>query len=208
MNNVSELNKSILVLGLGGVGGFAFEMLVRAGITNITIADKDIFEESNLNRQLACTSDSIGKYKVDVYKERALKINKDIIVDAKIIDINSENVDKLFDKKYDYIIDCLDDTNAKLAVIKYAENNNINIISSMGTAYHNSTEKMMISDISKTRYCPLAKKMRSLLKENNIYNLKSLFIDEEPLKEKYIISYVPAIAGCKLAEYVLLSLID
>lgn len=202
---------TIVLFGLGGVGGYTFEALVRAGIQNFVIIDKDKFEITNFNRQLEANINTLGNYKVLVYENRAKNINKDIIIKSHIINVTADNLNEIF-KSIDinnsiYIIDCIDDIDVKVALAGFAYNNNLKIISSMGTANHISTDKIKITDINKTKYCPVAKIIRKKIKEKNIKKLTCLYIDEEVIKHdnNYLstISYVPAICGLKIAEYVI-----
>lgn len=211
-------NSLVILFGLGGVGGYAFEMLVRVGIENFIIIDKDKFEVSNINRQLVATDFTIGKFKTEVYAERALSINNDINIIRINIKIDKANIETVFNNinnfkniSYIYTIDCIDDVNAKIAIIKYCHDNNIKIISSMGTANHCSTNNVKISDIKDTKYCPLAKRIRKILKTENIESLDCLYINEEPINfnnnEISTISYVPSLCGIKIAEYVIKKII-
>lgn len=228
LNNeqLSILNNSLIILfGLGGVGGYTFESLVRVGIENFAIIDKDKFELTNLNRQLASTNTSIDKYKVDIYCDRAKSINGNIKILPIIENVTSENIDNIFIKIFNnfnnkniFVIDCIDDANAKISIIKYCKNNSLNIFSCMGTANHISSKNIKIDKISKTKYCPLAKKIRSILKNENIYDIDCLYIEEEPIlvsvtndngiRHTSTISYIPAIAGLKIAEYVINKIIN
>lgn len=198
-------NKTILIAGIGGVGGIAFELLVRSAIYNIIIIDYDKFEISNLNRQILCTNIDINKYKVDIAKTRALSINKDVNITAineKIDDVFFSN----FNYKIDYIIDAVDDISAKLSLIKYAINNNIKIISSCGTGNKFDASKLYITNIWKTENDPLAKKLRNILRKNNInYKLPVVCSKEMPIKTNDKVAsnaFVPNAAGILLANYV------
>ena len=209
----------IIVFGLGGVGGFLFESLVRIGINNFIIIDKDSFEMSNLNRQLEANYNTIGKSKVEAYDERAKNINKNIIITSLKVNVDHENIDSIFDniKLYKnvsniYIADCIDDVNAKIEIIKKCYNDNLPLISCMGTANHNNTNFITISKLSKTKYCPLARKIRNSLKTQKFIDPNVLFINEEPIDvnnntelniNKSTIQYVPAISGMKMAEFII-----
>lgn len=219
-----ELNHSLVVLfGLGGVGGFTFESLLRAGINNFIIVDKDKFEITNLNRQLASNLNTIGLYKANVYKDWASNINKDINIINLINNISSENLDEIFllinkfiDIKNMYVADCIDDVNAKIAIMKYCSINNFKLISSMGTANHIKSDNIKISSLKHTKYCPLAKKIRISLKDEENVNPDVLYIEEEPVDisknvsnniHKSTIQYIPAICGMKIAEFIIRSII-
>ena len=222
--NQLELNQTLIVLfGLGGVGGFTFESLLRAGINNFIIVDKDKFEISNLNRQLASNLNTIGLYKVNVYKDLALKINEEVNIIDLIKNVNSENLEEIFfytnkfiNIKNIYVADCIDDVNAKVAIMNYCSKNNFKLISCMGTANHIKSENIKISSLQHTKYCPLAKKIRISLKDEENVNPDVLYIEEEPVDisknvsnniHKSTIQYIPAICGMKIAEFVIRSII-
>jgi len=210
-NDINKLVKAnVLLVGVGGVGGSALEMLIRSGINNITIIDFDVFEESNLNRQILCTRSDIGKYKVDVAKERCLSINPNLNIKI----INRKLDDYLINELsyYDYIIDACDDLNAKILLVKYALDNNIKIVSSCGTGNRLDPSKLYITNIWKTENDPLAKKFRSLLRKEKIsYKLPVVTSKETPLIKGTIvasIATVPNTAGIYLANYVIKDIIN
>lgn len=199
-------NIHVLIVGVGGVGGICLEMLARCGIGNITICDYDIFEESNLNRQILCLKDNIGEYKTYVAKKRINSINEDININIINKKIDSVIINEI--KKVDYIIDACDDINAKVLLVKYAINNNIKIISSCGTGNRIDPSKLEISNIWKTSYDPLAKKLRNYLRKEKInYKLPVVYSKEQPIikTNDYVgtISLVPNSAGILLASYVI-----
>lgn len=219
-----ELNNSLIILfGLGGVGGFTFESLLRAGINNFIIIDKDKFEPSNLNRQLAANLDTIGLYKANVYKDIASRINNEIQIVNLTIDVSEVSLNEIFYKinsfvniKNIYVADCIDDVEAKIAIMKYCTINNLKLISCMGTANHLKSDNIKISSLHNTKYCPLAKKIRSSLKNEKNVNPDVLYIDEEPFDisknidsnvYKSTIQYIPAICGMKIAEYIIKNII-
>ena len=206
-NDINKLlNLKVLIIGIGGVGGAAFEMLIRSGVGSITVIDYDVFEESNLNRQILSLNTNVGIKKVEVAKKRASKINNACLVNA----INGR-VDEGFLNNlapdFDYIIDACDDINAKVVLVKYAIKNNIKIISSCGTGNRLHPEKLIISNIWKTEYDPLAKKLRQNLRKENInYKLPVVCSLEKPILKTndYVgsISTVPNSCGILLASYV------
>lgn len=212
--NITKLqNSNVVVFGLGGVGSYVVEGLVRAGIQNICIVDKDIVDITNINRQLIADNETIGKNKVDAEEERILKINKS----AKVIKIkefvNKDNIEEIM-KSYshiDYVIDAIDTVSSKLEIIKYCYHNNINIISSMGTGNKLDASKFEITDIFKTSVCPLAKVMRKELKKLDIKSLTVLYSKEEPIKTNLntsaSISFVPSVSGLLIAGKVVKDLI-
>jgi len=200
-------NSNILLVGLGGVGGACFEALVRLGIKKITIVDGDSFDESNLNRQILATRLNIGHLKVSEAVLRAESINPDFSVDSKDLFLNESNIDLFNYLEYDYIIDCCDTMTTKLLLIKKALEHNIKIISCMGTGNRLDPTKLVVTDIWKTNYDPVAKAMRKMLRDNNINDkVKVLCSLEQPKK---IASrtpgstvFVPNTAGFIIASYV------
>lgn len=212
--NIFKLqNANIIVFGLGGVGSYVVEGLVRAGVQNICIVDKDVVDITNINRQLIATNQTIGKDKVDAEEERILQINPH----AKVIKIkefvNDSNIQKIMEtySHIDYVIDAIDTVASKLDIIKYCSYNNINVISSMGTGNKLDASKFEITDIFRTSVCPLAKVMRKELKKLNINSLTVLYSEEEPIKTDLkvpaSISFVPSVAGLLIAEKVVKDLI-
>lgn len=202
-------NKNILLVGVGGVGSYTFEALIRSGIKNITIIDFDTYEESNLNRQLNSTKDVIGHKKVDVLKKHALSINPDInvtIVDEFI------NKDSIIDyNKYDFIIDACDSMEAKVLLITKAKEYNKKIITSMGIGNRLNPTSLEINTINNVIGDPLAKKLRKELKNAQFdSNIRCVCSKELPIKGKVISSYMPvtAYAGLLIADYVIKELIN
>lgn len=201
--------QKILLVGVGGVGTSALEALVRLGFTNITIIDNDIIDESNLNRQIITNKDNIGLKKVDVARERYLKINPNLSIKTMDIFLNEENISKL--AKYDFIIDACDTLKTKVLLIKYAKKFNINIITCLGTGNRLNPSMVSITTLDKTYNDPLAKTLRNLLKKENIsLKIPVVFSSELPIKTKDrsvgSISLVPTSAGLNLVYYVLKSL--
>ncbi len=202
-NNIKT--KKILLVGVGGVGGFVLESLVRSGISNIIIYDKDKIELSNLNRQIIANNTNIGKFKIDEAIKHAKQINNQIKIIGYKENISSTNINQL--GNYDYIIDACDDVKAKILLIKYALNNNIKIISALGTGKRFSTENIIYTTLDKTKNDPLAKVLRSKLKKENIsLKIPVVYSEELPNNTERDISsciFTPAIAGIKIAYYVL-----
>ncbi|MCI9585788.1 MAG: tRNA threonylcarbamoyladenosine dehydratase [Bacilli bacterium] len=202
--------KTVLLLGLGGVGGHAFETLLRSGIGTIIVVDNDVIDETNLNRQLLSTNKNIGQYKVDEAKKR----QKDINQECKIIKINKfineENIESLFENKIDFVIDAIDTIKTKKQLIKKCIEKQIKIISVMGTGNKMDPTKLTITDIRKTSYDPIAKEIRKFIKEERINKkIPVVFSDETPIKTDKIGSnaFVPATAGIFAASYVINELI-
>lgn len=198
-------NSTVLVLGLGGVGGYTVESLTRAGIGTLILIDFDTVDITNLNRQIIGLISNIGFKKVDCFEKRIKDINKDCNVIKYDMFYNDE--DYIFDNKIDYVIDCCDSSNSKKNIIEKCLERNIKIISSMGTGNRLDPSKFMITKLKNTSYDPLAKKMRFLLKENrDALNIPVLISSEIPKKiENKIgsISFVPPTAGLLIASYVI-----
>ena len=203
----------IIVYGIGGVGSFVVEGLVRAGVEHIIIVDNDVISPSNLNRQIHATIPNIGRLKVDCMKERILDINPNVVVETyvpKNIQLEEEN---LIDTSVSYVVDAVDTITTKLKLIERAKKQNVPIISCMGTGNKLDATKFEIADIYKTSVCPLAKVIRKELKKRKITNLKVLYSKEEPIKheeEKRIpasISFVPSVAGMLIAGEVIKNII-
>ena len=212
-NKLDEIkDKTILLVGLGGVGGYALESLVRSGIEHIIIVDYDVIDVTNLNRQIISDTTNIGKFKVDAFKERILKINPNCVVEV-IKEKLGNDIDFLFTKHIDYIVDACDTFDAKMALIKAGINYNIKTISCMGTGNKLDPTKLSIMDISKTSYDPLARKIRKKLKEEHI-NKKVLVVcsTEKPIEtNRSVISsnaFVPATAGLLITSYIINDIIN
>ena len=208
-------NSKVIVFGVGGVGGYTVEALARSGIGEIHIVDNDTVSESNINRQIIATTKSIGRYKVDVMKERILDINPDCIVKEYKCFYLPENKDEFDFSIYDYVVDAVDTVTAKLQIIEEASIKDVPVISSMGAGNKLHPESFEVADIYETSVCPLAKVMRKELKKRGISNIKCVYskeeakkpvielIDEE--KNKPIpasIAFVPSVAGLIIAAEV------
>ncbi len=215
-NILSESN--ILICGLGGVGGMSFLSLVRMGISNFTLVDFDKFDISNLNRQMLSNTNNIGLSKVEEAKKQAILINPEVKIETLEMKIDETNITKL-DKNYDYIIDCIDDVNAKILLYKLSNKKNIKLISSMGTAMKFDITKLKVTTLNKTEYDPLAKRIRYLVKDNNeLLKTKVIYSTEvvsPKIKEKrdelgFLPSnvLVPNACGLMLAKEVVFDLIN
>lgn len=210
-DNVNKLKKAnVLIVGLGGVGGYALETLVRSGIYNLTIVDGDIVELSNLNRQIISKRDVIGSPKALVAQARTLEINPD--VNLKVINefISEDNFSLLNIDSFDYVIDACDDLNLKILLIKNA--GKYKLISSMGTANKMDMTRFKITTVDKTSYDPLAKIIRKKIKEEKIRTkFKVVSSDEKVMKNGTklgTIAYMPAVSGLLCASYVINDIID
>lgn len=198
-------NTNILIVGIGGVGGYALESLVRSGISNITIIDGDIINLSNLNRQIIALNNNIGNSKVLEASNRALLINKDINIKTIDVMLTKDNFNKYINKQYDYIIDACDSIDIKVELIKYAINNNIKIITSLGMGKRIDATSVEVTTLDKTYNCPIARKLRYILKKEGIsLKIPVVFSKEEAKSTKEVSSsiFVPSIAGIYLANHV------
>jgi len=200
-------NTKVLIVGIGGVGGYTLESLVRSGIENITIVDYDKIDITNLNRQIIALNSNIGNYKVEEAKKRIENINEKCNI--KIINekISLDNFDILNIEEYDYVIDACDTVEVKKEIIRRCLKNNIKFISSMGTGFKMDPSKLKIIDVRKTSYDPLAKIIRRMVKEEK---LKGKIMVVSSIEEKKgtgrVIasnSFVPAIAGLMCTSYII-----
>ena len=175
-------NAKIAVFGVGGVGSFVIEGLARSGVGNFVIIDDDKICLTNINRQIIATRKTVGKFKVDVMKERILDINPDANVEThqEFYLPNSES--NIINKDLTYVVDCVDTVTAKIEIVIQCKKLGIPVISSMGTGNKLDPTRFEISDIYKTSICPLAKVMRKELRKRNIDSLKVLYSKEEPIK--------------------------
>lgn len=197
-------NTHVLLVGVGGVGGTAFETLLRMGIGHITVVDNDTFEESNLNRQILSNHENIGNLKVMEAKKRAELINPECEVIPVPKYLTKENIRGILNDNYDYIIDACDTVTIKLELVKMALELGIKIISVMGTGNKFNPTMLEICDITKTSYDPLAKVMRKLLRDNKIKHLMVVASKEIPRKTDRIPGssmMVPNTAGIYAAYY-------
>jgi len=207
-------NSSVIVFGLGGVGGHAVESLARTGVGRLCIVDYDRVDITNINRQIIAAKSTVGKYKTDVFTDRLYDINDEIKVTAFTEKLTAANADIFFSENYDYIVDAIDDTAAKIILMEKAKALSVPIISSMGTGNKIDPSRFKISDISKTHTCPLAKKVRKELAARGLKEIKVLFSDELP--DRYddkvnypaSISFVPAVAGYLIAGEVIRDLLN
>ncbi len=212
--DLSRLKDSkILLFGVGGVGGYTAECLARAGIGHLTIVDADKVDITNINRQILALDSTIGRYKVDVCKERILDINPQAEVITKNLFYLPETSGEFDFGEYDYIADCIDTVAAKIDIICRAKEAGTPVISAMGAAGKLDPNKFTVTDISKTSYCPLAKVMRRELRQRGINHLKVVYSPESPIPPKEgrrpgTISFVPAACGITLAGAVISDLLD
>ena len=203
--------KTICLVGLGGVGGYAMESLIRSGIENIILIDFDKVEISNLNRQIISNQSNLGISKVEAAKERILSINPEVKVIMENIFLDSNNINILNKYHIDYIIDACDSTNTKKLLIDYSMDKDIKLISSMGTANKIEPTKLTILDIRKTSYDPLAKILRKYVIDKKT-NKKVMVVSstEPPIRKDKLASlvFVPATAGLLIGNYIIKDIIN
>ncbi len=171
----------ILVFGVGGVGGYVIEALVRSGVSHLTIVDNDVVDETNVNRQIIATYDTIGQPKVEIMKKRILSINPEAIIDARQCFYLPETAGQFNFAEYDYVVDCVDTVAAKISILCEAKKNNVPVISAMGAGNKMHPELLQVSDIAKTEVDPLAKVMRTTLRKMGINHLKVVYSKEAPI---------------------------
>ncbi len=210
-DGVDKLNYAkVALFGIGGVGSYVLEGLVRAGIGNFILIDNDEVDITNLNRQIIATTNTIGMPKVEVAKKRILEINPNANVEIRQEFFTQES-ENFLDNSVDYIIDAVDTVTAKIELVVRANKLNIPIISSMGAGNKLDPTKFEVADIYKTSVCPLAKVMRRELKNRGIKKLKVVYSKEEPIKLEPVagkrvpgsISFVPSVAGLIIAGEVI-----
>ena len=212
-------NCNVIVFGVGGVGSFAAEAIARAGVGNLTIVDFDDVDITNINRQLPALHSTVGRYKVEVMKERILDINPDINIKAIREVYNKDTSESILSEHYDYVVDAIDMVTSKIHLIETCKNKGIEIISSMGMGNKLDPTKIEVTDIHKTTICPLARVMRKELKDRRIKKLKVVYSKEQPaeLKKKIFngkkitpgsISFVPSVGGLIIASVVINDLLN
>lgn len=212
---IDKLQKAkVAIFGIGGVGSFVVEGLARAGIGKLIIVDYDKYDITNINRQLGALHSTIGKYKVDVMKERILDINPNAIVEAYRPDEIEGGETNIIDSSITYIVDAIDTMENKIKLIEKANSENINIITATGAGNKLDPTKFEIADIYKTSVCPVCRILRKELKNRNIKKLKVVYSKEVPQKisqngSKTLgsISFVPSVAGLIIAGEVVKDII-
>ncbi len=177
--------KHVAIFGVGGVGGYVTEALGRCGIGRFTLVDNDTVSESNINRQIIATYDTIGRQKTEVMAERLRSVNPEVTVEVRNCFFLPETAKEFDFSAYDYVVDAVDTVTAKLELIACAKAAHVPVISSMGTGNKLDPSRFEIADISKTSVCPLAKVMRKELKQRGITGVKVLYSKEEPIKPSY-----------------------
>lgn len=204
-------NKRVAVFGVGGVGGYAVEALARSGVGTLDLIDKDVVDETNINRQIIALQSTIGQPKVEVAKARCLDINPDMTVNTHQVFYLPETANQFDFKSYDYVIDAIDTVTGKLQLIEAANEANVPIISSMGAGNKLDPTQFEVADISETSVCPLAKVMRKELRDRGIESLKVVYSKEAPIKIETrspgSVAYVPSVVGLIIASEVIKDLL-
>ena len=219
-----KLNKSkVAVFGLGGVGSFVCEGLARSGVGNFILIDYDRIDESNINRQLIATVNTIGRYKADLMKERILEINPDANIEVHKEFYMADSKSDIITPDLSYVVDCVDTIMAKIAIICTCNEINVPVISSMGTGNKLNPEMFEVADIYETSVCPLARIMKKDLRKRNIEKLKVVYSKENPIntndcdinknqnkkcKVKGSVSFVPSVAGLIIAGEVIKDIVN
>lgn len=218
-NQNKIFDKNIIVFGIGGVGAMLTETLVRCGILNITIVDYDTIDISNINRQVLAFDDNIGLKKTDELEKIIKRINPEVNIKKINKKLTRDNIEEFSLKTYDYIADCIDTVTSKIFLSKYAYDNKLNIISSMGAGNKMNPLDFTVSNITETKHCPLARVMRTKLKKMGVDKLKVVYSKEIP-KVKSIekeeirkstpssISFIPPTVGLIMASEIIKDIIE
>jgi tRNA A37 threonylcarbamoyladenosine dehydratase len=220
-------HKHVLIAGIGGVGSFVAEAIVRAGIGKVTLIDHDVVSESNINRQLIALHSTIGQAKVEVMQQRALDINPELQITTINEFITPENVDEILtNTSFNYVLDCIDSISSKVALVTACQQHHVPIISSMGAGGRIDPSKISITSLEKTHICPLARMMRQRMrKAGGSLKYPVVFSDEVPRKGTAhrpieddpnahprsvngTISYLPSLFGLSMAGYVIKHFLD
>ena len=201
-------NSKVIVFGIGGVGSFVVEALTRAGVGILILVDNDTVCISNLNRQIHATQATVESVKVEAMKARVLSINPNCKVEAKQEFITADNIQEIIPEDIDYVVDAIDTVTSKLALAEYCYKNDIKLIASMGTGNKIDPTQFRVTDVFKTKVCPLAKVMRTELRKRGVKKLKVVYSEEVPMvpnkgravpsKKRQTpgsISFVPPVAG-------------
>ena len=212
-------NSHVAVFGLGGVGSWCAEALARAGVGRLTLIDQDEVGESNINRQLVALHSTLGRPKAQVLEKRLLDINPQLKVKALVARYEADSREEFFAEKYDFVVDCIDLVACKLDLIITAKEREIPVVSALGTGNKCEAQKLALSDISKTRNCPLARVVRKELRKRGIKNLDVVYSEELAMKPEDAeepppgrrsvpgsLVWVPASAGMLLCQHVVMSI--
>lgn len=216
-------NSNVLIVGMGGVGSFAAEFIVRAGVGKLTIVDGDDIDNTNINRQLPAMKSTVGKLKVDVMAERLKDINPELELTVLGEFLNPERIIEVVSDEYDYVMDCIDSISPKINLLMAAKRKRVKVISAMGAGGKTDPSKIIVTDIAKTYHDPLSRRIRKVLRSKGINKgIRVVFSTESPDKESIeltdgkdykksfygTISYMPALFGLNAAAEVLRYLLD
>ena len=216
---LNKLNKSrVIIFGVGGVGGYTLEALVRCGIGHIDLVDNDVVSLSNINRQIIALHSTSGRYKVDVAKERAEDINPDVKINSYRMFYSPKTAQQFDFSEYDYVIDAIDNVSGKILLVEQAKKSGTRIICAMGAGNKMNPVDFEVADISKTTVCPLARVMRTELKKRKIKDVKVVYSKEKPVRAVAYentdssrvpasISFAPSVMGLIIAGEVVKDLI-
>lgn len=209
-------SSTVLILGLGGVGGYVLEGLARAGVGGFILADCDVFSESNLNRQILATRETVGRKKTEVALERVKLINPDAKVELFDAFLDAGNIPDLLSRDgISFVVDAIDNVTAKIAAVSEAKRRSIPVLTCMGTGNHLDASRFLIGDLEKSSVCPLARVMRNELRRRGVSGVTALWSTEPPQKGSApegerlppaSISCVPSVAGLLIAGYVIRTL--
>lgn len=214
---------SVLVVGVGGVGGVCVECLVRAGIGKITVVDADSIQRSNINRQIIALHSNVGQSKVDAVRERALAINPEVCIRTKFVFLDASSLPDIFDQPYDYVVDAIDTITPKVQLIVETLKRKIPLVSAMGAGAKLDPSQIQIADIAKSYHCPLARTIRKRLHPLGIRKgFQVVFSPENPLEHAIVpvegernkkslvgtISYLPMLFGSTCASVVIRGLFN
>ncbi len=175
-------NTSVIIAGAGAVGGYVLEGIVRAGFGRIRIVDADVFSESNLNRQILSTVETIGRSKAEVACERARSINPDVEIEPMCVMVDDDTVGSILDDDFDILIDAIDTVRCKISLLRKASEMGITTFSSMGAALHLDSQTIRVAPLKKTRVCPLAASVRSGLRDCDTSNITCVYSEEPPFR--------------------------
>lgn len=207
---LDKLSKArVAVIGIGGVGGHVAEALARCGVGELMLMDADRFSESNLNRQIFATRDTLGEFKTEAAKARLLNINPKLCVRAVNEFFTAESKEDF--SGYDYVVDAIDTVSSKIEIVRRCKTSGTPVISSMGSGNKLDPTRFKVADIYQTRVCPLARVMRKLCKDNGIDSLKVVYSEEEPIVRERVpasIAFVPSACGMAIASAVIRDLLS
>lgn len=214
-------SKKVIVFGVGGVGGYVCEALCRSGVGRIDVVDNDIVSTTNINRQIIATTKNVGKSKTSVMAERMREVNPEILVTEYNMFYLPETAEKIDLSIYDFVVDAIDTVSGKIELAVRCQNLDVPLVSSMGTGNKLDPTRIVVTDIYKTKICPLARVMRNLCKKNGIKKLAVVYSEEEPMTPLFqpeendnpnksipaSSAFVPPAAGLTIASYVVRNLI-